>query len=369
MTLQPHQGRISGSQYLPMTPDNVTWGWLPNALSRPSARVNSGDTITIDTVSHEGLMDDQGRDPDAFFARFGVDSCDVLDDGRDIAATLERTLGDGPHLISGAVAVNGATPGDLLKIDVLELRLRADYGVVSSRHGLGSLPGEFPETPPKQEGAGREHPELFHHVSTFTPVDELNGRHYGLMDRHGGAPVRFPLDPFMGVMAVGSSTEEPVHSTPPGPHAGNIDVKHLIAGSTLYIPVQVDEAMFATGDPHYAQGNGEIALTAMEASLRGTFRLSVIRRAEAATILGALSEPFAENDTEWIVIGMHVDLGEAMRAAVRSAISFLETTQGMDRATAYAYLSAAGDFEVTQVVDRVQGVHCRIRKRDFRQPV
>ncbi|HKA04649.1 MAG TPA: acetamidase/formamidase family protein, partial [Acidimicrobiales bacterium] len=129
--------------------------------------------------------------------------------------------------------------------------------------------------------------------------------------------------------------------------------------------VQVDEALFHVGDPHYAQGDGEVALTAMEASLRGTFRFTVLRGPAAIKAVGLLTNPFVETDEAWVPIGLDIDLNEAMRKAVRAAVAFLNETQGMPRAVALAYLSAAGDFEVSQVVDKVKGVHCVIRKRDF----
>ena len=122
--------------------------------------------------------------------------------------------------------------------------------------------------------------------------------------------------------------------------------------------MRVPGALFYVGDPHYAQGDGEVCLTALEAPLRGTFRLSVDRGRP-------LDQPSAETDMHWIPIGLHEDLDEALRRAVRAAIAFLGHEVGMDRASAYAYLSAAADFEVTQVVDRVKGVHCLIRKADF----
>src|SRR4051794_36005789 len=145
-----------------------------------------------------------------------------------------------------------------------------------------------------------------------------------------------------------------------------MDVKWLQAGSTLYPPVQVDAAGFHVGDPHFAQGNGEVALTALEGSLRADLRLSVISGHQARTAARLLDEPFVETNTHWIPIGLDSDLNEAMRDAVRKGIEFLHLHVGMERELAYAYLSAAADFEVTQVVDAVKGVHCMIRKADFR---
>ncbi len=355
LALQPGDGAIPGRHYLPTTPRTVQWGWLPNAVTPPALTVAPGDTVTIDTLSHEGILEDQGRDPLGFFDGHGVDASNVLADAVAIAGSDIDRCGGGPHVVTGPVAVEGARPGDVLRVDVLQLALRTPYGVVSNRHGLGALPGEMPETPP---AAGT--------VMVFTTVEQHGGGLYGVMPYAGGRRVHFPLAPFMGVMGVAPATDEPVHSTPPGCHGGNIDVNLLSVGSTLYLPVQVDGALFHAGDPHYAQGDGEVALTAMEASLRGTFRLDLLRGVEAAALVGALDRPMVETADAWVPMGLDVDLDEAMRKAVRAAIAFLEQTQGMERHVAYAYLSAAADFEVSQVVDTVKGVHCVIRKEDFR---
>ena len=121
------------------------------------------------------------------------------------------------------------------------------------------------------------------------------------------------------------------------------------------------------GDPHYRQGDGEVALTAWEAPLRGTFRLTLLKQGSKAIPgnRGSLRLPFAENAEYWIPIGLDPDLDEAMKQAVREAIAFLSGELGMSRAVAYAYMSAATDYVVSQVVDRTKGVHARIRKADF----
>jgi acetamidase/formamidase len=196
-------------------------------------------------------------------------------------------------------------------------------------------------------------------------VEQHGGTLMGVLPYGDGRVVRFPLAPFMGVMGVAPATTEKVHSVPPGPHGGNIDVNLLNVGAALYLPVQVDEALFHVGDPHYAQGDGEVALTAMEASLRGTFRFTLLRGPAATKAVGLLDHPFVETEEAWVPVGLDRDLNEAMCKAVRAAIAFLHETQGMPRAVALAYLSAAADFEISQVVDSVKGVHCVIRKRDF----
>jgi len=266
-------------QHLASTPDTVLWGWLPNRTTPTLLDVPDGGAVTIETVSHEGILEDQGRDPVAFFARHGVDASGVLADARDIAASgITHEYPDGPHVVTGPVRVPGAEPGDVLKVDVLALELRVPYGVISNRHNFGCLAGEFPEHTVPIPGACRARPELYGTVSHFTTVEDVGGRPFGVLPYGSeGRSARFPLAPFLGVMGVAPDTSAPVPSVPPGTHGGNIDINLLNAGSTLYLPVQVDGAGFYVGDPHYAQGDGEVALTALEAPLTATLRLSVLR--------------------------------------------------------------------------------------------
>jgi acetamidase/formamidase len=136
-------------------------------------------------------------------------------------------------------------------------------------------------------------------------------------------------------------------------------------GSTLYLPVQVAGALAYVGDPHFAQGDGEVALTAMEASLRVTLRLDVIAQETAVAQFGELAGPLAETSDLLVPTGLDADLDVATQNCVRAAIALLQARYGMDPAYAYAYLSAATDFDISQVVDLVKGVHARIRKADF----
>jgi acetamidase/formamidase len=365
--IQPGEGAIPGNHYVRCTPDTAYWGYLPNADAKPVLTIGSGEVVTVDTLSHEGVLEDQGRDPLAYFAAHGVRPEGVLTDAVELAASaIDHDYdADGPHVVTGPIAVTGAKAGDVLKVEVLQLALRTPYGVISNRHGLGCLPGEYPENAGVLDGACKERPELYNSVMLFTDVVQHGSGLFGVLPYAGGTKqVHFPLAPFMGVMGVAPATSEKVHSVPPGDHGGNIDVNLLNVGSALYLPVQVDQALFHVGDPHYAQGDGEVALTAMEASLRGTFRISVLTGDDAAAT-GLMSGPFVETADAWVPVGLDVDLNEAMRKATRAAIAFLERTQGMERSVALAYLSAAADFEVSQVVDAVKGVHCVIRKSDF----
>lgn len=356
--------------YVPSTPDTIKWGYLPNATDQPLLTVPSGATVVFDTLSHEGLLEDQGRDALQYFQSKGVPAKQVLKDA--IALTRSNLphdfAKDGPHIITGPVAIDGAEPGDVLKVEVLAVTPRVPYGVISNRHGKGALPGEFPEGPKPEADASAAQPEKFHNVSVFTPIrKDRHGHWIGVMKNARGDEVSFPTAPFMGVMGVAAATDEPVHSVPPGVFGGNMDVKDLGPGTIVYLPVFVRGANFYTGDPHMVQANGEVALTALEHSMRATFRLTLLKQGDARipSASGSLDKPFGETKDYWIAIGLNPDLDEAMKDAVREAMRFLHEKLGMDRAVALAYMSAATDFNVSQVVDRTKGIHALIRKRDF----
>ncbi|MCU1475743.1 MAG: Acetamidase [Subtercola sp.] len=354
--LQPGSGAIRSQHYLPATGRNVLWGRLPCAADSAVLDIDSGDEVTIDTLSHEGILEDQGRDPRRFFGSHGIEGDGVLDDAIAIAASdyPRDRASDGPHVVTGPIRVRGARPGDLLKMTLVEALPRVPYGVISNRHGRGALPGEFP--------VGIET------VSAFAAVDEdPGGRLVGTLPLVAGGPrsVRFALNPFLGIMGVAVSGDSRPHSVPPGPHGGNIDINLLTAGNSLYLPVQVEGALAYVGDPHFAQGDGEVALTAMEASLRVTVRFEVLSQADALQQFGQLIGPLAETQEFLVPTGMSPDLDEAVQHCVRAAISLLGARYGMDSHLAYAYLSAATDFNISQVVDIVKGVHARIRLSDF----
>jgi acetamidase/formamidase len=352
--LQPGTGPIRSSTYLPAEVDSVLWGRLPCAADSPVLTVDPGTEVTYDTISHEGILEDQGRNPEAFFWRHGV--AEVLEDAIALAGSgYQRTFGvDGPHVVSRPVHVTGAEPGDLLAMTLVEALPRVPYGVISNRHGKGALPGEYP--------VGEATVSVFASVAD-EPGDELHGL-LPLCD--GEEPsVQFPLAPFLGIMGVAVSGDQRPHSVPPGPHGGNIDINRLTAGTTLYLPVQVAGALAYVGDPHFAQGGGEVSLTAMEASLRATVRLGLVKQDEAIAQFGEIAGPLAETSEFLIPTGLDEDLDVAVANCVRNAIALLGARYGMAPHLAYAYLSAATDFEISQVVDVVKGAHACIRKSDF----
>jgi acetamidase/formamidase len=314
-------------------PETVHWGYLWGA-QEPIAIVQPGDEVTIDTVSHEGLLSDQG-DPVGFFTRFGVPAEQVLADSIAVYTKVQHS-GLGGHIVSGPVYVEGAEPGDVLAVRVLEATPRTPYGVNTMRMNRGGLPEEFTLN-----------------RSMVIPFDMERGI------AKFAPKIEVKLRPFFGIMATGPARSlGKISSGPPGPFGGNIDLKELTVGSTLYLPVYVPGALFMCGDGHAAQGDGEVDLTAIETSLTGTFRLDLIKGK-------TLRWPRAETATHWITLGLHENLEEAMKMAIRETIDFLASEKGLSREDAYALASIAVDFEVTQVVDGVKGIHGMIPKDIF----
>ena len=225
----------------------------------------------------------------------------------------------------------------MLAVQIVRVKPRVPYVVNTSRMGKGTLPADFPQN-----------------RSIVTPFDlKKNIVHF--------APgIEIPLRPFFGIMATGPSLHlGKLNSAPPGPFGGNIDLNELTEGSVLYLPVHVPGALFMTGDGHACQGDGEVNLTAIETSLTGTFRFDLIKQK-------FLTLPRAETMTHWITMGLHENLDEAMRICVRETIKFLGERHGLQPADAYALASVAIDFEVTQNVDGVKGIHAMIPKAIFK---
>jgi acetamidase/formamidase len=286
--LQSGTGKVTG-RYLRSTAETVHWGALPGDDSVPAATVESGAMVTIDTISHEGILEDQGRDPVAYFARYGIARERVLKDAVALAASRREHRG-GPSVVTGPIAVRGAAPGDILRVDVLGLVPRAPYGVVSNRHAGGNA----------------------HAVSLFTPVRKADDGYRGYLPASRQLRAEFPLDPYMGI--VGVAGDELTASDGLG------------VGSSLFLPVQVAGAKFFTGDPHYVR-EGAFAL---EAPLRATFRLTVLARGEA-------SEPDVAD--YWVA---RAPLDEKLRRSLSDSLAYLGEELGMPRALAFAHLSAAG---------------------------
>ena len=254
------------------TPENVVWGWFPIDRA-PVLTVRSGETVRIDTLSHAGAT--QAADPERYLGQFGVAPEDVLQDVLDFWETRSERPREGRsgHVITGPIYIKGAEPGDVLEVQVLALRTRVSYGINSTGPTTGVLGPGYPGTAPDDEPFPGM-PAVRHFIRT----GEVGGREVAFFSD----TVQVPLAPFMGIMAV--APESPTvgqpgvtlagvqASRPPGPFGGNLDVKDLTAGSTLYLPVFHPGARFYVGDPHSAQGDGEVSGTAIEQSLDGDFR-------------------------------------------------------------------------------------------------
>lgn len=298
-------------------PETCHWGFFDATLP-PVATVPSGAEVVINTVS---------GGPDVLPG----DGFHVPPELLEIHAVVTPRLPG--HLLTGPVAVEGALPGDVLQVDILDVQLRQDWGYNFIRPLAGTLPQDFPE----------QH-------RTILPLDAAKGEAtmpWGL---------ELALAPFFGVMAVAPPPSWGRISTiEPRAHGGNLDNKELVAGTTLYLPVFTEGALFSCGDGHGAQGDGEVCVTAIETALQGRFRLTVRRDLD-------VTYPEAETPTHLITMGMHADLDRCVEIALRRMIAVLSDRIGISREEAYMLCSLAGDLRVTQTVNREKGVHMMIKK-------
>ena len=305
---------------IPSTPETVELGLFDPARA-PIVTIDSGDVVVYEnTWTH-------------FMNRLqpGV-SIDEL-------GTMRKAgPGRGVHSIIGPVAVAGAQPGDLLEIRFLTLRT-IDFGANFHNAGelrTGAIPDDF------------EHG----HIHYF----DLNaGDGYVEFAPH----IKLELRPFQGTFGVAHPSGVAVSSVAPGQHAGNIDVKEMTAGSTLFVPVWLDGGLIYTGDSHALQGDGEVNITALETAMEEV-RVQVILHKRAN-----YSWPMIETPTHWLMLGLHESLNEALRISLRNTIDFLSSKANLSREDAYGLASLAVDFRVSQMVDINNGIHAMIPKSIF----
>jgi acetamidase/formamidase len=307
-------------------PETVHWGFFDAAL-KPLITVDSGDVVVISTVTGgPEVMPKAGSGltvPTALPA---------------IHAKLQPKLG-GPHMMTGPVAVRGAKAGQVLEVRIKAIELNYDWGYNAIRPLLGALPDDFPK--------GR----LIH-----IPLDRA--RMVGKMPWG----LELPLKPFFGVMVTAPPAEwGAVSSPPPRRNGGNLDNKELVAGTTLYLPIHVDGALFSVGDGHGTQGDGEVCVTAIETGLVGTFELHV--RDDMA-----LEWPQAETPTHVITMAFDPDLDDAVVIALRDMIKLICARTGISREDAYTLCSLAADLRVTQVVNGAKGIHVMLEKTYLENP-
>ena len=313
-----------GHRLLP-TPRTITWGYF-DAKTPPALRVRSGDVVeiealiafTVEGLEAAGLKRDQIQPA-------------LLEIDREV-----KDRGQVPHILTGPIWVDGAEPGDVLEVKIISVEPTVPYAVNFFGPGRGFLQEEFTY----------EHYKL-------TPLDL--GRKVAKFSKN----IEIPIRPFFGVLGVAPPLfSGRISSGPPWIHTGNMDNKELVAGSTVYLPVHVKGALFSAGDGHAAQGDGEICVTALETSLRGTFQLSVRKGRR-------LSWPRAETPTHFITMGFDEQLDAATRIAVNEMMDLLVKEKGLGREEAYILMSDAVDLRITQLVDGKKGVHALLSKGIF----
>jgi acetamidase/formamidase len=311
---------------LEATPATVAYGYYWSDAA-PVLRIASGDILDVDTLLTNSPM--------------GLQRAGVPDDR--IQSSLKRIVlevtgdrrGPGGHILTGPVYVEGALPGDVLEVKVLSIDFPIDYG-------YNGCSGILPENCDRSVTA------------RILPIDAKK------MTAQFAPGIVIPLRPFFGSMGVAPASQlGRVSSNPPGKHAGNLDNKELVAGSTLFIPVFVPGALFEVGDGHGAQGDGEVDQTAIETSLRGRLQLTVRKDMK-------LTWPRAETITDYISMATDPDLTVATKGAIQEMVDFVAATKHLTKHQAYQLVSIAGNVAVTQLVDKPNlGVHVRLPKSIF----
>jgi len=326
---------ITHDAFLPSTSRTVVWGRIPTDRP-PVLRIKSGQTVRIDTVTHQGINQ---QDPIAHFGAAGIAPDQVLRDAVDIFNNAARPpQGAGAHVLTGPIHIEEARPGDMLEVRILDIEFRVAYGQNYTAPGRGVLPELLAEPASKSVRL-----DLARRVALFSNDIEI------------------PLAPFMGIMAVAPPGSTSVSTKPPGSFGGNMDLKQLQAGATLYLPVFHAGAQFYTGDGHAAQGDGEVDGTAIEISLTPTLQFIVHPGAGAA-----MRWPRAEDAAHYCVMGMDADLDAALANAVNEAVELLEQKAGLSAAEAYALASLSVDFRIAEAVNIIKLVYGMIPKQLFR---
>ena len=314
-----------GAIRLDASPETVLWV-LFYALRAPIETIPSGGRVTLSTVSgNESLMPEPSS---------GLAIPEAL---QQIHRKIKDRVSPG-HICTGPVAVEGARKGHVLQVDIEEIKLHYNWGYNVIRPLQGALPNDFDES------------RVIHAV--LDPDRMLARLPWGM---------EIPLRPFFGVLAVAPPLAwGRVNTLPPRQNGGNLDNRELIQGTTLYLPVHVDGALFSAGDGHGAQGDGEVCLTAIETGLIGTFRLTVRDDLK-------LSWPMAETPSHFITMAFDPSLDACAQTALRNMLDLICSRTNLDRYQAYTLCSLAADLRITQIVNGNKGVHVMIRKELIEQ--
>jgi len=312
---------------LEATPSTVAYGWY-DAAGKPVLTIASGDIIDVDTLL---------TNRPAGLRRAGVAEDQIQQSLKTIEDQVPQDQrGPGGHILTGPVFVEGAQPGNVLEVKILSIDLAIPYGY----NGCS--------------GYIRENCSQDGQRTRIIPLDAKT------MTAAFAPGITIPLHPFFGSMGVAPDPADGrVSSNPPGKHAGNLDNRALVAGTTLYIPVHAPGALFEVGDGHAAQGDGEVDQTAIETSLRGRLQLTVRKDM-------TLTWPRAETPTAYIAMATDKDLVVATKTAIQEMIDFLVREKHLDKMTAYQLTSVAGNVAITQLVDGNVGVHVTMPKEIFK---
>lgn len=312
---QAHAVSKTKKYILPGTPATSQWGVFNNAQP-PVLSINSGDTVVIETLAA---------------------AANQVVPGTTIEQVIQMNTaveGRGPHTVTGPIFVNGAEPGDSLKIHINKIVPRP-YASNDSTPGKGLFP------------------ELFSNKHPYVKYYYLDLKKMQMQFLPG---IMVPLAPFPGVVAVARAEPGQYSSGPPGQFGGNMDLRELTEGSTLYLPVFVKGALVWTGDSHAGQGNGEIDLTAIETAFEEfNVTIDVIKNKQ-------LTWPRAETKTDWIAVGYDKDLNKAFDILKEETIKLIMEIRHLSRDQAAKVMSTTWNCPISEVVNGVQGVYCMIPK-------
>ncbi len=422
VAVRPREVGEPGHHHLPVSRETVHWGYLSRTIP-PALRVRSGARVTVETLTQHAYDDHErmiAGDPGAesvFHWTADYKAVDRRGAGPVNASIFGRGAGEGfgVHICTGPIFVHGAEPGDVLEVEILDLKPRPSANPAHAGFAFGSNAAaawgfhhdDILDEPRKREvitiyrtdAAGESgHAEAVYSFRWAPQTDPFGVVHETL--DYPGVPVdhkriekrtcvlagaRIPMRPHFGFIAVAPRESDMVDSVPPGYFGGNIDNWRAGKGASVYLPVAVPGALLSVGDPHLAQGDGEISGTALEGSLTGEIRLVLHKRGETdKSYLNGLGAPLIETPEAWLLHGFSYtnylrelgrnaqsevfkrsSLSRALRSAFRAARKFLMERYGLDEDEAISLMSVAVDFGVTQVADGNWGVHARIAKSIF----
>ena len=407
---------------MPATSETIHWGYFSKNVE-PALTVMSGDFITVETLSHHANDDaslmvdgDPGAESVFRWTRDGK-GVDRRGAGPVDASQFGRGSGEGlgVHILTGPIYIEGAEPGDIVEVRILDLRPRPSANPDHPGKAFGSNAAAWwgyhyqdliTEPRPREvvtiyeiDVTGERTWARALYNYRWVPQTDPYGVEHATID-YPGVPVnhdtvdknspvlpgvRVPIRPHFGTMGLAPVEADFVNTIPPGYFGGNIDNWRIGKGGTMYYPVAVPGGLLSAGDPHAAQGDSELAGTAIETSLTGVIQVILHKQdALAGTVLQGLDYPLLETDSEYVVHGFSyanylAELGEdaqseinnkssvdnAMRDAFRKMRKFLMNAKGLSEDEAITLMSVAADFGVTQVVDGNWGVHGIIPKGIF----